>query len=141
MEQTSNTEQHPKRPELLTMLCILTFIGSGLAAFANLTFFLSYDEIQYMFDDLSKEFPEIALILNGGKKFFIAGFILYTISLMGALQMWKLRKIGFHLYTAAQVFILILPVVTIESFEISIFGILITVAFILSYFSQLKLMS
>ena len=89
-----------KRPELLTILCILTFIGSGLAAFSNLVLFLTYDEMDVLMEEMNVDFEEVMLLLSGGKRFFISGFFLYTISLMGAIAMWRLRKLGFHLYTA-----------------------------------------
>ena len=135
-----NTDKQIKRPELLTLLCILTFIGSGLAAFSNLFVFLTYDEVSNMMREYDFEFKEFEVILAGGKRFFVAGFILYFISLAGALQMWKLRKVGFHLYAAAQIFILILPVATIEKMQFSLFSFLITAAFIIGYASQLKYM-
>ncbi len=135
------TDGSKKRPDLLTILCILTFIGSGLAAFSNLFIFLSFDEVSNILEDFDMDFPEFDMIMSGGKKFFITGFILYTLSLAGAMQMWKLKKIGFHLYTAAQIFILLLPLVMIENFQFSFFGLLITAAFIFAYASNLKHMS
>jgi hypothetical protein len=138
------TEQEPRikksRPELLTILCILTFIGSGLAAFSNLVLFLTYDEMDSLMKELDIGFEEITLLLSGGKSFFISGFFLYSISLAGAMAMWKLRKVGFHLYAAAQVFLLVLPLVSIDDFPFSIGGLLVTATFILGYATQLKFM-
>lgn len=133
-------ENTKKRSDLLTVLCILTFIGSGLAAFSNMFIYLSFDEVRYIFDDYGFDFPELEMIFSGGKTFFMGGFILYILSLAGALQMWKLKKIGFHLYTAAQIFILLLPVVSLKSYPFSFFGLFITAAFIYGYYSQLKFM-
>ena len=129
-----------RRSDLLTVLCILTFIGSGLAAFSNLVLFLTYDEMDLLMEELNFEFEEFMLLLSGGKSFFISGFFLYAISLAGATRMWRFRKIGFHLYTGAQIFLLILPVVSIEGFPFSIPGLLITAAFIFGYSTQLKFM-
>lgn len=135
------TEDKKKRPDLLMVLCILTFIGSGMAAFSNLFIFLSFDEVSNILEDFDMDFPEFDMIMSGGKKFFITGFILYTLSLAGAIQMWKLSKIGFHIYTGAQIFILLLPLAMIENFKFSFFGLLITAAFIFAYASNLKHMS
>ena len=129
-----------KRTDLLTVLLVLSFIGSGLAAFSNLFIFLSFDEVQYIFEDYNFDFPELKLIMSGGKTFFIGGFVLYVLSFAGAMQMWKLQKIGFHFYTAAQLFILILPVVSLKSYPFSVFGLIVTLAFIIGYYSQLKYM-
>jgi hypothetical protein len=140
MEIPTQNKNLKKRPDLLTVLCILTFIGSGLAAFSNFFIYLSYDEVQYILEDYGFDFPEFQLILSGGKKFFLAGFILYMISLMGAIRMWKLNKLGFHLYAAAQIFILIQPVVMLRDYPFNFIGMFITAAFIYGYYSQLKFM-
>ena len=121
MQQTQQA-----RPDILKLLCILSFIGSGLASFSNLLIWMSFDEMQNIMEDMDLNFPELKLIFSGGKQFFIAGFFLYSVSLAGAIQMWKLNKIGFHLYTSAQLFLLILPLVTIKEIPFSFFGLLLT---------------
>ena len=126
---------------MLKILCIFTFIGSGLAVFSYLFTYLLFDEMQLMMEEMTEQYPGIEEIFSGGKQFFLTGFILYSISLSGALQMWKLRKIGFHLYTVAQIFILILPVVMIKSYQLPFLGILVSSAFVFGYYSNLKYMS
>ena len=129
-----------KRPELLTYLCIISFIGSGLASLSNLFIFLSFDEMVNLKDEMTFDLPEFDLMMSGGKRFFLTGFILYTLSLFGAIYMWKLRKIGFHLYTVAQLFILILPVVMIPAYPLSWLSILVTGAFVAAYGIHIKVM-
>jgi hypothetical protein len=129
-----------KRTELLTYLCILSFIGSGLAAISNLFIFLSYDDMINLTKEFEIKLPEFELMMSGGTKFFFAGFILYSISLLGAIGMWKLKKIGFHLYTVAQIFILILPVTFIQNYPFSILAVLVTLAFIIGYAVHLRYM-
>jgi len=141
MEIQTHNNNLKKRTDLLTVLCVLTFIGSGLAAFSNFFIYLSYDEVQFLFEDYGFDFPELQIILSGGKKFFLAGFILYMISLAGAIRMWKLSKLGFHLYTASQLFILIQPVVMLRDYPFNFIGMFITAAFIFGYYSQLKFMN
>lgn len=134
-----HTEQK-KRTDLLTILCILSFTGSGLAAFSNLVLLLTYDEMGPIMEDLNLNMEEFKMILSGGKSFFISGFFLYIISLAGISGMWRLKRIGFHLYAAAQIFILLLPVVSIDGFQFSIPGLLLSAAFIYAYSTQLKFM-
>ena len=129
-----------KRTDLLTILCVLTFVGSGLAAFSNFFIYLSYEEMLTIVEDYEVEIPGFDMMMSGGRRFFITGFILYTFSWVGALQMWKLKKIGFHLYTGAQIFILLLPVIMIQSYQFSIFSLLFTAVFIAGYAINLKLM-
>ena len=129
-----------KRSDLLTILCIFTFIGSGLAAFSNLFIYLSFDEMITIIEDYEVDIPGFDMMMSGGRRFFVTGFILYTLSWVGALQIWKLKKIGFHLYTGAQIFILILPVIMIPSYPFSIFSLLFTAVFIAGYAINLKFM-
>lgn len=129
-----------KRSDLLTVLCILSYIGSGLAAFSNLVLFMTYDEMDQLLEGLDFEFEEFLLLLSGGKSFFISGFFLYMVSLAGVSAMWRHKKVGFHLYTAAQLFLLVLPLISIDGFPFSIAGVLITASFIFGYFTQLKFM-
>jgi hypothetical protein len=140
MEQDTKADQSSTRPELLKILCILSFIGSGISALSNLMVLLSFDQLDLIIDDLLANLPELETILSGGKGFFISGFVLYAISLVGVYQMWKLNKTGFHIYTGAQFFILLLPVITLESFQVPFLSILITIAFVIAYSSQLKFM-
>jgi hypothetical protein len=144
MEPTGEFQQmehrQVKRPELLTWLCILSFIGSGLASISNLFIFLSYDEMINLMDEINFDISEFELMMSGGTRFFFTGFILYSISLFGAIFMWKLRKIGFHLYTGAQIFIIALPVVFIPAFPFSVLSVLVSAAFIVGYGVHLKLM-
>jgi hypothetical protein len=142
-EKLPYTDKQPpvKRPDLLTVLCVLTFIGSGLAVFSNLLIYLTYDEMLKMIEEYEIEIPGFYMMMSGGKKFFIAGFILYSFSCYGALQMWKLKKLGFHLYTGAQILILLLPVVMISSYQFSIFSLLFTAIFVIGYAVNYKYMS
>lgn len=140
-ESLNSAQKEPgKRSDLLTLLCILTFIGSGLAAFSNFFIYLSYEEMLTIVDDYEVEIPGFDMMMSGGTRFFITGFILYTISWVGALQMWKMKKIGFHLYTGAQIFILLLPVILIPSYPFSFFSLLLTLVFIIGYAINLKFM-
>ena len=142
MTTTEHTPNKPaQRPEILTTLCILTFIGSGMALFLFMLVYLSFDDLLLIMDDITEEIPYTEEIFSGGKRFFLTGSLLYSISLAGAIQMWKLNKLGFHLYAVAQIFILILPVVMIKSNPIPLLGIAITGAFIYGYYTNLKYMS
>lgn len=128
------------RPEWLTYLCIVSFIGSGLAAVSNLFIFFSYEELVLLKDDFNFNFPEFELIMSGGRRFFFAGFILYSISFFGVYYLFKLRKIGFHLYAVAQVFILVLPVAFIPAYPFSMLSVLVTAGFLAGYAYYYKIM-
>lgn len=111
-----------QRPTFLTVLCILTFIGSGLGLVNSIFSYFRADAISKM---INQEKAEINKDLNEAKSrddnatvFFemmgnmaeisspeiirkgaIANFIPSLLCLVGAILMWKLRKSGFYIYT------------------------------------------
>ena len=64
-----DAEQKEKRPSLLTVLCILTFIGSGMNAFSNLVVFLFYDASMKLTEEVVKTF-KIAFIFILSHKYW-----------------------------------------------------------------------
>jgi len=120
---------HPKpRPVLLTVLCVLTFIGSGFGVFANLVAmfaapfleFLQPSMIEETFshlgnnpgDQFIKQALDMGLLaLDNFLAITLSKFIFYALSLVGAIMMFQMKKIGFYLYIIAQVgFLFIGPI-------------------------------
>ena len=130
-----------KRPELLTVICILTFIGSGLAAFSNIIIYLNYNMLFEAFNSGELTLPGIDLLFSFQRSFYFLGFLLYLVSLYGAIKMWRLQRPGFHFYSIAQIFLLMIPYFYVRYNEFPLFGILITVLFISLYASNLKHMN
>lgn len=114
-----------QRPVFLTVLCILTFIGSGLALLFTLIGLLAAGAIESM----ASAFPMPTGVSAGPIKSIIL-LLLFGASLYGAILMWNLKRIGFYLYTAAQVVILILG--------FGILSLIFTAAFIIMYGLNLK---
>ncbi len=133
-------DKTPERPRLLTFLCVLTFIGSGMACFSYLMSTLFYSEVKVLILEQSKELPVFGLLSTASLNFFLTGFILYFLSLAGAILMWRFKIIGFHLYIAAQLMLLILPLVYIKDYPLPIFDALLTGIFILFYSMHYKLL-
>jgi pilus assembly protein TadC len=100
------------RNKFLTVLCILTYIGSGLSIIGGIVYALFLDEILLTFEanpsEMSQALYDSLSIMPKG--YFAAEALLAAISILGAVFMWKLRKIGFHLYTIANILILGLPI-------------------------------
>lgn len=140
-QMTENLADSKKlRPDLLTVLCILTFIGSGLAALSNFFVYFNIDILKETVEKDGFEFFGSELILGLPKSLFILSALFYSASLVGAILMWKLRKVGFHVYSISQIILLIIPTIYIKSDNFPIFGILLTVLFILLYHKNIKLM-
>ena len=118
---------------MLTVLCILSFIGSGIAGISFLTIWASYDEVIPMLAESEQLLPGMEWFAQAGRNFYFTGFILYFFSLFGVSLMWRMRKAGFHFYAGAQVMLALLPIVYIEGFPVSILEWLITTVFIILY--------
>lgn len=127
---------------LLKILCTFTFIGSGLG-------FLSYGIIGLVHGFFSKNLSLIPneqnrelieMLLSAGRVFFFLNAVLYAVSFAGAVCLWKLKKIGFHLYTSAQLLLLIIPMAFIKGFPMNGPSIFLTFLFIFGYFGFLKYM-
>ncbi len=153
MEETQNNlEQQPiinqpkLRPQMLSVLCILTFIWSGLAIFSNLFFSLFFDLIKEIIPTIElpsnyKEMKDgLLLIISAGRFFFVSGLLLNSFTLFGAIKMWKLQKNGFHFYTISQIILLMLPLLFIKGGGFQIIEFLITAMFVMMYASHLKVM-
>ncbi len=112
-----------QRPTLLTILCILTFIGSGVSVFSNLIgmimspikFFLGPEFfemiLQEVHDEPVRQFVEQALEMGQRAvehifEISFAYFILYAASLIGAILMFQLKKAGLYIYATAQILLL-----------------------------------
>ncbi len=137
----NNTPSQEKRPKILTILCILSFIGSGMGMIAYLFYRLMFNEVETMIEEGQFAFPGIEILMSGGNKYFLMGSLLYLISFAGVLFMWKMRAIGFHLYTAAQILMLILPFLALENYPVPFVDFIITLIFILLYRKFLPMMN
>ncbi len=132
------TENPVRRPELLTVLCILTFIGSGMSLLSNMLFFAAINPIKqalekkstflFMGTELNFDF-----LLDLSPMFFLFQAILLSVSLLGAIQMWNLRKTGFHLYTFSQILLLIIPKLFISTLPFPFLEMLISSVFVYLY--------
>lgn len=141
MEEANQIQEpKPKRPQLLTILCIVTFIGSGLAAFSYLVFAAYYTDMIELMEIYYADRPEINYFLNAPREFFIYAFLLSAASVLGALMMWNLRKVGFHVYTVSQLISLILPSVYFGGDANPLLNIMFTAFFVYLYARNLRFM-
>lgn len=144
------TIETPKRPQFLTVLCILSYIWSGfilLSLFLCLIFsrfiFTLIDkilsgEISMPTMDTTQEQALQAFVDLGPSKFaaIIAGaIIIYMTSLLGVFKMWRQQKWGFYIYASINIL-----GVGYDLFSGSYFMAIISMAFIGMYFSNLKYM-
>lgn len=126
------TQSAGKRPGLLTVLCILTFIGSGLG-----TLFMLLATVGM--GALMESIPGLGAAMGGGTAYFAISTVLAAASLYGAIQMWKLKKLGFFIYAGASVVGIILPLVF--GLPFSAMGAVFPVLFIVLYYLNIKHMN
>ena len=133
--------QKAKRPELITLLCILSFIGSGLAGFSNITIALAYHDLDEIIAVSGIDIPGLDNILSAGRSFFFVNFVLYSLSFTGVYNMWKLKKIGLHIYSISQIMLLIIPSFYFLDMGFPTIAVLVTSMFIILYASNIKHMT
>ncbi|MES2616635.1 MAG: hypothetical protein V4613_02085 [Bacteroidota bacterium] len=134
MEQEM-TNSTPKRPTFLTVLCILTFIGSAWGIVGGFTSIMTAKTYGKVMDAAKQDMGTVTdslstvtssasaeaatemintmvgsinedTIRNNG----IASIIASIFTLVGALLMWKLRKMGFWVYVLGVLISIVAPV-------------------------------
>lgn len=146
MEELNKTDSNQnKRPQILTVFLIFSLLYGSLSSFSNLVVYGAIDFIRQTFEGKDTVTMmgmdlDLSMFLNIDKNFFLLQGILYAISFTGAILMWNFRKIGFHLYTLAQIILLIVASVFLKGMPFPWFDILMTAMFVYVYAKNLKLM-
>jgi hypothetical protein len=124
-----NQTQTSGTPTFLKVLCILTFIGSGLVALGMILLLVGAGA-------LLANIPGIGAALGGATVLIIISILLAGANIYGAIQMMGLKKIGFYIYTGAQVLGLILPLIFGAGFSIG--ALFFSALFVVLYGLNLK---
>ena len=151
MEQ-QNAGAPAQRPTFLTVLCILSWIWQGIVAIllvlamlaiGVVTAAVNTDAMQEGLAEMSASDPSMAdavssvATASAGMLWaaVVVGFLCVILSFVGVLQMWKLKKSGFFLYTAA---FLISTIMGFVAGDYSTGGIIVGGAFVAMYGLNLK---
>jgi len=122
------------RPDFLSALCILTFIGSSFTFIVYLLASLFFKRVSEIIVEYSAMYST-----NGiNSLYFTTLMALSALSLSGAIRMWKLHIDGFFIYTAAQILLLLIPVIWINSQAFSTVNLIFTIIFVGGYALNLK---
>jgi hypothetical protein len=156
-----NWEEPKKLPDMLNVLTILTFIGNGLGLLFSLYGFINaratYEKTVQMQDKMD-EMPAVVKKMMGSDPvgaslrmldnrvpILLLALVAYGLCIYGAIQMRQRKKMGFSLYILGDIVPLVSAFLFIGVGSLSgfgfLFGMAITVVFILLYASQLKHMS
>ena len=106
--------ESPKRPQFLTVLCILSFIGCALAFFGAIWGFFSIKASSAVLENMGNVQGDSFGMMSGMQETMIKavenavpnliiGIVCSLLCLYGAIQMWQLKKIGFFIYSAGEI--------------------------------------
>lgn len=147
MNFEENTIKENQLPQFLKVLCILTFIGTGLGILFNIFGFLALNMTHAfnvaMMEAAAKsgEVLDPETLLFNTKVTLLTGIFTSIGCLIGAIFMWKLHKIGFTIYTISQACYIVFPILFPMTAELSLSTFLwplIPVAFVIMYAINLK---
>jgi hypothetical protein len=110
--ETQNFMEPKKRPTFLTVLCILSYVGVGIAiiggAWNLITLQSTIDAMKMMADTglaalVGIDKSAVEAMENWGFAVYSIQIISALICLWGVLLMWKLKKMGFYIYVIAEI--------------------------------------
>jgi hypothetical protein len=150
----------PERPTFLKVLCILTFVNCGIMILiyllGSLALGISGERAEELMGNMTQNYPQLQMqfpVENASEFFHQIGMICLIClfaniaSLVGAIMMWNLNKIGFFIYVIAELstnFIGMNMNASAEggkSYGGLIFTIVIDLIFIIMYAVNLKYMN
>jgi hypothetical protein len=151
-----DADGNTKRPDVISVLGILTFINTGAFILIYLIGLFGMSVIAQMpvdeFVEVMNEgagkyleaeqhdmLEELARILHGSGVMLMIIYLVRSVArFVGAMGIWKGRKMGFYIYAGAQLIGLFLPHMILPWSFLGIFGPLMTVGMTAIYGSQLK---
>lgn len=110
--QGGSPQKAPRIPVFLKVLCILTFVGAGLGVLGGIIGFFTLSFLENTMAAFSKAIPNSPNTFNSEFENYyniliwnmILSLLSSIICLVGALIMWKLKRIGYYFYILGQLF-------------------------------------
>ena len=133
-----------KPQTLLKILLVLSIISAVFCILSEgmMALFLpTLDRVYAAHPEVLEEFHLTAtweVMAQVPRPFYGAMALLSALSLTGCLLMWKLRRVGFHCYTLAQLLMLLLPLLFLGKGAVGIGNVMFTVLFVVYYWLLLK---
>ena len=144
----------PTRPDFLKILCILSFVACGLVilicSLGTLCLTLDADAIDKFWGKVVESSPQLAEVdpiqfVHDFGMICVYTLIANIFSLIGVIMMWRLEKIGFFIYVAAELITNFFSMDMGNKEDQSHVGLVLTViidlVFIVMYFLNLKHMN
>lgn len=143
MENNLEQQIFETRRRNLRIILTLSIIGSGLYFISYLMTGLTLPALKAMYQSGSISFPPETTVLveqffETPRSFFLCSALLYAASLTGVILMWNLRKSGFHLYTLAQLLVMLVTLLFLGRERLPLGDIMFTLLFIVYYYIALR---
>jgi hypothetical protein len=154
MEETIT--EGPKRPQFLTVVCILTYIGVGIGILGSVGAWWGMRFLANMMEqhggDLEglpgmndpAKIEQTMLAMKYSNVMLVSGILCSIICLVGALQMWKQKKMGFYIYLVGEIAPMIVSLSLMGASAFigwGILGVAFPATFIVLYLLNLKHLS
>lgn len=151
LESYDQKKYKEDRSSFLTFLCVLTFIGSGFSFLSYVSVGMSFgtfrqlifetDTYEAYFSAAPGMRSSVEIMFALPRWYFFLNGLLYAASFAGAILMWRLRRVGFHVYTIAQCLLILLGMLVVPGTGVPYGSILWTGLFVAGYASNLKHMN
>ena len=143
MENNLEQQIFETRRRNLRIILTLSIIGSGLYFISYLMTGMALPALKAMYQSGSITFPPETTVLveqffETPRSFFLCSALLYAASLTGVILMWNLRKSGFHLYTLAQLLVMLVTLLFLGRERLPLGDIMFTLLFIVYYYIALR---
>jgi len=140
MEETNETT----RPAFLKVLCILTWVGSGMGLISGLMSILRPENVDFGDASLNGVMEKMKMIQY-------AGLACSVLCILGSVMMWQLKKAGFFIYLIGELAPIVLSFIILGSLTSTggaitggiaaaagVIGAIFPVAFVIMYAANLK---
>lgn len=122
----------------LRIVLVLSIIGSGSNGLSSMFLAATLPSLQQLFNSGEVSLPQEMMyvydvLLSAPRLYYVCLAILSVMSLAGVIMMWQLRKNGVHLYTVAQLLLLIVPVLFLGKSYLAIGDVMLTALFVAFY--------
>ena len=121
LDNGTDTTYKGGRPSFLTVLCILTFVGTGLGIIYSFFILFWISTMERVFgsisdlNDISNVNDQLVNSYRLMKWSMIGGVLANLLCLTGAIVMWRMRRIGFYFYIFGQAIPIIIAVLSFNS--------------------------
>ena len=103
-----------KRPKIITVLCVLTMVGCCLSVIWDIYQYYSITQSEVSLENMVKSKGDTYGLMTGIQEVIrkaidhallnlIIGILCSAICFYGVVQMWKLKKIGFFIYSFGEI--------------------------------------